>query len=294
MKAFKKSRSRIGFEIFNYTFLSILIIVTAFPFLYIIVVSLIDPKDYLAYGITFPKRITLYNYRVLLGGGSKILASFGLTIYLTVVGTAVNILMTSSLAYSLSKKYLPWRNFFTLLIFFTMLFGGGMIPTYLLVKSLGMLDRLTALIIPGAISAWNLFIMRNFFMAIPESLEESAKIDGANDIVVFLKIILPLSLPIIATIGLFYAVGHWNQWFTALLYITTPKKFPLQLVLRDIIQNSSSPIDPSLAHQANGMLPPGDILRMASIVVATLPILFVYPFLQKYFVKGIMIGSVKG
>jgi ABC-type glycerol-3-phosphate transport system permease component len=201
-------------------------------------------------------------------------------------------------AYVLSRKYLPYRSGLTIFVFVTMLFNGGLIPWFLIVKGLGMMNTLWALFIPGTISVWNMIIMRNFFMSLPESLEESAKLDGASDFTVYFRIIIPLSMPIIATMIVYMAVGYWNEWYSALIFITTNQDLTtLQLLLKKILTSTqvtmSSRGGRKLANAA-GTLTPSESLKMASVMVATVPILIIYPFLQKYFVQGIMIGSIKG
>lgn len=290
---FKKSFSDICYISLNYTFLSLLGIVTLFPFLYMFMISLIAPADYLKYGVTFPKNITLENYITFLGPGSKLLPSYQVTIIVTVVGTALALFLTSTLAYALSRKYLPGRRSLNAFLVFTMLFSAGIIPRYFVVKYLGMIDTLWAIMVPQAIIVWYVFLMRSFFSGIPDSLEESAKIDGANDFTVMFRIYFPLSLPVIATISLFYAVGRWNEWFDALMFISNPDKQPLQLLLRNIISFSQQAMDPK-GSQSTRITPPSDIMKMTSIMVAVLPILCVYPFVQKYFVKGALMGSIKG
>lgn len=198
---------------------------------------------------------------------------------------------TSFMAYALSRKYLHGRKFFNFIIVFTMLFSGGMIPSFILIKSLGLIDSLWALILPSIVSAYNMIIMRNFFQGIPDSLEESAKMDGCTDWGVFLRFILPLSLPSIATISLFYAVEYWNTYQPALLYINDSSKWPIQVLLRQIvIVSSGMNADASTVD----IVPPAQSVKMAVIIIATLPMLIIYPFIQKYFVKGAMVGSVKG
>jgi putative aldouronate transport system permease protein len=200
-------------------------------------------------------------------------------------------ILTSFMAYALSRKYLHGRGIFNFIVVFTMLFSGGMIPSFILVQSLGLIDSLWALILPSAISAYNMIIMRNFFQGIPDSLEESAKMDGCSDWGVFFRIILPLSLPSIATISLFYAVSYWNTYQSAILYINDSAKWPIQVLLRQIVIVSSG----MNADAASvDVVPPAQSVKMAVIVVATLPMLIAYPFVQKYFVKGAMVGSVKG
>jgi putative aldouronate transport system permease protein len=219
------------------------------------------------------------------------------TIFRTVVGTFSQLIITSFGAYVLSKKYFPHRSFWTFFIVFTMFFSGGLIPTYLLIKNLGLQDRYAAMILPELVSAYNLVIMRNYFMSLPEELEESCMIDGAGRFTIFFKIVIPLSMPILATVGLWQAVWHWNSWFDVLLYISDDKKFVLQIILRRIILTGTQQmVDMSTAgslYQEETLSSPEGI-KAASIFITTLPILCVYPFIQRYFVKGIMIGSLKG
>jgi len=215
------------------------------------------------------------------------------TIFIVVAGTTVNIVMTSLGAYVLSRKGVYWKKVLMFIIVFTMFFGGGMIPTYLLVKNLGLTNTLWSLIIPNAMSTYNMIIMRTSFMAIPESLEESAKIDGAKDFTILFKIVLPLSLPVIAVMILFYGVGHWNSWFSAMIYLRERELYPLQLILREILIASS--LDNMMTEvTVVDREPIGQTIKYATIIIATAPILCIYPFLQKYFVKGIMIGALKG
>lgn len=282
------------FQAFNSILLTLVILLCTFPFLYVLMGSFISPADFMRYGMTFPHNPSLFNYKVLLGPGSRLLISYAVTAFITVTGTAVSLSVTSLMAYGLSKKMLPNRNALTTFVFFTVLFSGGMIPTYLLVKALGLLNSLWSLILPSAVNTWYMLIMRNFFSELPDALEESARIDGAGDWSILFKIVYPLSLPVLATIGLFYGVERWNTWFDALLYISNPNKFPLQLVLNDIINFNSQAVDPSLLAARHQTMPSADILKMTAIIVSTLPIMCVYPFIQKYFVKGVMVGSVKG
>jgi ABC-type glycerol-3-phosphate transport system permease component len=216
------------------------------------------------------------------------------SVLVTVLGTTVSLMFTIFAAYALSKEKLKGRKWISGVILFTMYFGGGIIPTFLVVKGLGMYDTMAALFVPGAINVFNFIVMRTFFRELPKELEEAAYLDGANDVTILTKVVLPLSLPIIATIALFYAVGYWNDYFSALLYIQSPEKYTLQLRLRSLLfseelnQLSSGNIE-GLGNQVMA-----ESLKMTSIVVGTLPIILVYPWLQKYFVKGVMLGSVKG
>jgi putative aldouronate transport system permease protein len=215
------------------------------------------------------------------------------TIFITLVGTLVNILLTALMAYPLARRDLPWRSPILFLVTFTMLFGGGIVPTFLIVKWLGLLNSYWSLIIPTAISAFNLIVLKNFFQQLPESLEESAKIDGCHDYGILFRIVLPLSMPALTTFSLFYAVNHWNSFFQAILYINDSSKWPIQVLLRQIVLLSQGGIGDSVA-TTNVMYTLPDTVKTAVIVVATVPILCVYPFLQKHFAKGVMLGSVKG
>ena len=217
----------------------------------------------------------------------NILRAYLNTIIITNTGTFASVLCTAMAAYSLSKKNFVWRRFFTVFIFITMIFGGGLIPTYYVVRGLGLVDTLASMIIPRLVNAYYIILMRNFFISLPASLEESAKIDGANDITVFFRLVVPISKPLIATMVLFHAVEYWNIWFDGLIYVNNRNLYPLQLVLRNILYQQDQIFAP-------GMMPAmAEVVKMACIIVSTAPILFAYPFLQKYFVKGIMIGAVK-
>ena len=247
--------------------------------------------------VLFPSDPTLDNYKKVVTS-KFIWQGYANTIFRTVVGTVLSLFVTALVGYALSKKYFPHRSFWTLIITFTMFFSGGLIPTYLVVRDLGLIDSYLVMILPGLVSAYNMIIMRNYFMSLPEEVEESAMIDGAGRFRIFFSIILPLSKPILATVALWLAVGHWNAWFDVLIYITDETKFTLQIVLRRIIltgtqqmldaMNSSEQLMDQFASTSS------DGLKAAAIFVATLPILCVYPFIQRFFVKGIMIGSLKG
>ena len=293
-----KKRLRLSaFDIINNLFLILLTSLFIFPFLYVVSGSVTTEYSYLRHGITLiPKAVTLNHYRLLLSGRSLIVSGLLVSVYITVLGTLLNLIVTGAMAYPLSKKYLPGRNFFTSVVIITMLFSGGLIPSYLLVRSLGMLNSLWSLMIPFLVNAFFMLIMRNYFMALPEDLEESARLDGASDIYIFVRLILPLSKAIFATIGLFYAVGHWNQWFFAMIYIDNTRLYPLQLVLRGILSRATSFADPSemAMFSQTSTIPQPVILQMAALVISIVPIALVYPFLQKHFVKGIFIGSLKG
>lgn len=224
------------------------------------------------------------------------LSAFKVSLLRTVVGTCINIVITCMLAYPLSKKYIKGRSAIMFMIVFTMLFNGGMIPTFLVVKAVGLLDSFWVYIIPGAVSAFNVIIMKNFFQSVPVELEESAKIDGSTNVGTLVRIVVPLSMPVIATITLFHAVGHWNAFFDTVLYVTERNLFPLQVYLRELIMFNQSNISNNNGYSANldSTLLALESLKAAALIASTVPILLIYPFLQKHFVKGIMLGSVKG
>ena len=240
-----------------------------------------------------PSTFDWSGYKFILSSGSNIINSYMTTIMRTLIGTTLNIAVTTLLAYPLSKSYYPPRKALTALIVFTMWFSGGLIPSFLLNKSLGLLNNFWVYILPGMVNAFNLIVMRNFFSQIPDSLEESAKLDGANDLRVVFSIYLPLSTASIATITLFYAVYHWNSWFDSMLYMNRKEMWTMQYTLRQLI-DSATVTDITVVGSAMDFIPPAETVRMATIVIATVPILCVYPFLQKYFVKGMLVGSVKG
>lgn len=275
-------------------FLLLLSLVMLYPFWHELMYSLSDPVDAATGGIfLIPRGFNLKAYWSVLRNKS-VWTGFRVSVIVTLIGTVVGVLLSAMLAYSLSKKRMPGRNLFVGMIFFTMLFGGGMIPNYLLVKELKMIDTYGALILPGLLSAWNIFIMKNSFSGIPLSIEESAKIDGANDIVIFFRIILPLSKAVLATIALFTAVGYWNDYFSTILYIVDKDRWSLQAVLREILSNAQSAMSSSgISVRAEEAIS-SETVKAATVMVATVPILLVYPFVQKYFIKGVMIGSVKG
>ncbi len=289
----KRKASDRAFDIFVYTILIFLSVSIVLPFMQIITIS-VSPSEVLnTYGMhIFPTKITWEGYATVFEN-ELLWNSYYLTIVRTVVGTTLNVILTVCAAYPLSKKHFPNRRLWTGLVIFTMYFSGGLVPTYMLVRNLGMINSMSALIFPGLVSAFNLIITRNFFMSIPESLEESAKLDGANDIKILTSIILPLSKPIIATISLWYAVGHWNAWFDSMIYINDENKQILQMILRKIV------LQGSMAQDAEAMLGgmvvvSTQTVKMATLIVSIVPIMLVYPFIQKYFVKGVLIGSVKG
>ncbi|MCC3357177.1 carbohydrate ABC transporter permease [Bacillus sp. REN16] len=290
---YKRSKGSVIFDSFNVIALFIIAIIMIFPFFYVFAVSFSSLSDFLKNEIIlWPKEWVVDAYSYILGSDQFIRSIF-LTIYITVIGTAVNLFFTSTMAYALTRPIVGQRTII-FLVLFTLLFSAGMIPTYIVVKETGLINSIWSLIIPVAISPFNLIIMRQFFLSIPEELKEAALIDGANDLQIFGKIILPLSKPALAAFGLFYAVSHWNSYFTGVLYLNDPAKWPIQVILRQIVIVN----EPNAALGGHEMMleamPPPETIQMAAILLATLPILIVYPFLQKHFAKGVMLGSVKG
>ena len=278
------------FDVFNYALLILVAFVTLYPFLYVIFASLSDPVQLMGNSAPLwkPLGFSLAAYKKVFSN-SSIYIGYANTIFYVVVGTTVNIIMTCIAAYVLSRKQFMLRRFFTLMFIFTMYFNGGLIPNYLLIKGLHLIDNRLALILPGAISTFNLMIMITGFEGIPKSLEESARIDGAGDWTILFRIIMPLAKPTIMVILLYYAVGHWNAWFNAMIYIRDASKRPLQLFLRDILTRNQMG---AMTGQTD-IEDVGQTIKYATILVSTAPILCIYPFIQKYFVQGVMIGAVK-
>ncbi|MBR4427956.1 MAG: carbohydrate ABC transporter permease [Clostridia bacterium] len=291
----RKERFTLG-DVIIYTLLALLSLTIVFAFLHLLSISLSSNAVATKGGLLFvPREVTFDNYSRVFKN-RYIWIGYKNTLFRTIVGTSVQLMFTALGAYVLSKKYFPHRTFWTLLIVFTMFFSGGLIPTFLLVKNLGLTNTYASMILPGLISAYNLTIMRNFFQSLPEEIEESCMIDGAGRMRIFWQFILPLSTPILATVALWLAVGHWNAWFDVLIYISDSDKRTLQVVLRNIIITGTKELDLGTASSSVNDEPQISSagLKAASIYVATIPILCVYPFLQKHFVKGIMVGSLKG
>jgi len=292
----RKIKRSVGEHIFDWTnviFLGILSFTFLYPFWYLFALSIADADKAALSQITFlPSYFSLDSYSNVLSS-KYVYLGFMWSVIRTVVGTVVALLLGYHLAYVLSKRYLPNRTFWTTLLVFTMFFSGGMVPDYLLIKDLNLMNTVWALILPGAISAYNITIMRNFLMSLPDSLEESARIDGANDLTILYKIIFPLSMPILATVGLWTAVGHWNAWFDAMIYIRDNEKQVMQVVLRRIVLQGSNDMVTLYGEEVDTSTT-SETIKAAVTMVTTIPILCVYPFIQKYFVKGVMVGSLKG
>lgn len=298
-----RSFSSILFDVIAYTFSLFVVLVTLYPVLHLLASSFssVFAIQTNQVGIV-PVDISLENYKLVISDGRVPTAFLNSLLYMA-VGTMLNMILTTTMAYALSKKRLPWRKFFTGIVIFTMFFSGGLVPSFLLVRALGMYNTMWALILPGAISTYNLIVMRTFFIGQPIELEESAFIDGATDIQVFFRIVLPTSKAVLATITLFYMVGHWNSWFNAMIYLKDTSKYPLQLVLRSIVLKGEMITEMlakgDFAGAAELEMESGESfsvlgIKYATLVISMAPMMIIYPFIQKYFTKGVMIGSIKG
>lgn len=289
----KRSMGDRIFDAIVYAILVVVFLIVFFPLMYVVSTSFASARELaLNKFLIFPKHPTLEVYQYIFST-STFLRSMIVTIVITVVGTLVNLVMTCLMAYPLSRKALPGRSVIMTAVTFTLVFSGGMIPMYLVVNSLGLIDTYTSLILPGAISSFNLILVKNFFQEIPESLIDAAQIDGSSEMNTLARIVIPLSKPALATFTMFYAVGHWNQFMQPLLYLNDSKKWTIQILLRQIVLMSQSGVGDEDA-MPPGFVLPVKSLKMACIVVSTLPIIAAYPFMQKYFDKGVMSGSIKG
>lgn len=283
----QRTKGEKAFGSFNIIFLSLLSICALYPMYYVLMASFSDSGRLMSHSglLLYPDGFSLQGYKVIIDN-ANIWTGYGNTLFIVIIGTIISLVVTSMAAYPLSRKSFTLRNFFMLMITFTMMFSGGLIPRFLVVNDVGLYDSIWSLILPVAVNTTNLIIMRTAFAAVPDSLEESAKIDGANDLVTYARIILPLTKATLAVLALYYGVSYWNSWFTASIYLRSRSKFPLQLILREIlIANDNVNTDNELMAES---------IKYAAIIVSTVPILCAYPFLQRYFVKGVMIGAVKG
>ncbi|MBQ7573534.1 MAG: carbohydrate ABC transporter permease [Clostridia bacterium] len=292
----KTPKGDIVASVIMHAFIILFAITCIIPFILVIASSFTSQASLNQFGYCFwPREFSGAAYKLLFESGT-VLPAYGVTLFVTIVGTALSMLVTCACAYAISCKSMYYRGAIAFFIYFTMLFTGGLVPTYLWVtRYLHLSDSLWALILPSLVNAWNLLLMRNFFNGIPEALSESAKIDGANDIRILFSIILPVSLPGIATVGLFYALAYWNEWYKALLYIHTEWKYPLQYLVMQIQKNIQY-VQQNAAQAGvvtDGLIP-AETVQMATAVVTIGPIVLLYPFLQKYFVQGLTVGSVKG
>lgn len=290
--AVKRSVPSRTFDVVVFILVLVTVLVCIIPFIYIISVSLSSNSAIVSQKVTlYPVEFTMQTYQTVFSDQSMVY-SLGYSVVLTVVYTVMSMAVTVLAAYPLTKRNLKGRSFFLAIILFTMYFSGGLIPDYILVKSLNLLNSMWSLILPGLLSVYNMIILKSFFQSIPESLEEAAALDGCNEMQTLVRIVLPLSMPSIATLSLFYAVSRWNGFMDALFYITKPSLYPIQLKLYQIINVSQSMTNQMEGSIGQDVAPEG--LKAASVMFATVPILLVYPWLQKYFVSGVMIGAVKG
>lgn len=281
------------FDWMNYTLITIISLCCVFPFLYVFSVSFTDPEVYVPLKFyLFPEKWSLASYRYILSTNS-FLNALKSTVFITVVGTVLNIIVSFTMAYGLTKKTMPGHKVLMGGVIFTLVFSAGIVPNYLLVKELGLLNSYWSLIWPSLTNAWSLIVIKSFMDSLPSELEDASKIDGCSDIGVFMRIIIPLSMPAIATFTLFFAVAHWNTYFNALVYIADSSKWTLQIFVKTLVIDSNSGAV-AQAGASDEAVMPQETIRMATIVLAMLPILVIYPFLQKHFAKGVMIGSVKG
>ena len=297
----KDTRADKIFLVFVYFFLAIALLIVLYPLIYIVSASISNPHlDNSGEMWLLPKGVTFEGYRTLLGN-SSIWRGYLNTIYYTVLGTSINLLVTLPCAYALSRDDFYGRRAFTNFMLVTMFLSGGLIPSYLLIRSLGMLNTVWALVIPGAVSVYNVVVTRTFFQTtIPREMEEAAIVDGCSDFRLFMQIVLPLSTPIIAVMALFYGVGHWNSFFSALIYLSDKSMYPLQMILREILilqdmsSNTVSNVTSEMASMLYSKQQLAEVIKYGVMIVSSLPVIIVYPFLQKYFVKGMMVGSIKG
>ena len=291
--AIRRTLGEQAFDLTNGFFLILASLATVYPFLYVTFASLSDPAKMVAHTgpLLVPYGLHFGSYKMVIDNPMIGLGYRNTLLYLA-LGTCINLLLTSFAAYGLSRRELFWRKPLTFLVVFTMFFSGGLIPYFLMVRNLGLVNTRAAMILPTAINTWNFIVMRTYFSSIPQSLEESARIDGAGDFRILFQIMIPLAFPVVAVMILFYGVAHWNAWFNAMIFLRKRDLYPLQLILREILISSST--DNMLTDVAAlDKEPVAETVKYATIITATVPILFVYPFLQKYFVKGMLIGAIK-
>lgn len=292
----KEDFSSVLIKVVSYVSIVCFALACVFPFVLMISSSFMNEQEIVREGYKLiPKHFSIKAYELLFHNSSTLSKAYGVTIFITVVGTVAGLLMMSMAGYVLNRKDFKYRNFFSFLIYFTTLFAGGLIPSYILmVKYLHLKDSLFAMILPGVVGAWSIFLMRNFMKSIPDSLYESATIDGAGDFRIYWQIFMPLAIPALATIGLFSALGFWNEWYNGMLYIQSPDKFPLQYVLQRMINQTNVQALINQGAVINTADLPSQSIKMATAVMATGPIILLYPFAQRYFVSGLTIGAVKG
>jgi len=291
---YKSTSDRIV-DVIIYGLLALFGLLTLFPLYYVFIMSATPYAEVLRHGgfVIVPTQLTFDAYEAIFSS-KTVPQALKMTILVTVIGTFLNLAVTTLLAYPLSKKHLPGRNIVLLGIVFTMLFSGGIIPLYLAVRATGLMNTIWALIIPGLVSSFNMLIMKTYFENLPHEVEEAAKVDGCGDVSTLTKIVLPLSAPIMATLGLFYGVGHWNSYFAGIMYLSNKTLYPIQVVLRNMIQTPNVSQELALSNPMMLQTLPPETVKMATVVVAILPVLVIYPFLQRFFIKGMLLGAIKG
>lgn len=292
----KKDSREILLQIISYFLITLFAACCLLPFIIVISGSFSSESEVVKTGFgLFPKGFTLAAYKMIFRNPKTILDAYGITIFITVFGTCVGLFLMSMAAFVLNRKDFKYRNTIAFILYFTTLFSGGLVPFYILmVKYLHLKNSIFSMILPGLVNVWSIFILRNFMKTIPDSLVESARIDGAHDFFIYRSIIMPLAVPALATIGLFQALGYWNEWYNAMLYIESANKYPLQYFLQKLIRTSNISNLIAMGIDVDIKELPSESIKMATTVVVTGPIIFVYPFLQKYFVKGLTIGAIKG
>ncbi len=294
-KSKKLRRNSLAFDIFGYSIVTILALMCLIPFLLVLSGSLTDNTTILKEGYSLiPKKWSLTAYEMIFKVPDVILKSYLVSIILTFVGTLSRLFLVSITAYVLHRKDFKYRNYFSFYFFFTTLFSGGLVPWYLLMVNLGMRNNFLAMVIPGLFSVFNIIIMRTFFSTLPDAIGESGKIDGANDFIIYWKLYLPMALPGLATIGLFTALGYWNEWYNAMLFISNSNMYPLQYQLYKVMNSvqMAAKIAQTTGQQMNSV--PSESLKLAMVCVTVGPVIFLFPYIQKYFIQGLTIGSVKG
>ncbi len=297
MRQKKQPVEQVAFNLIGGLIVGFLAVVCLVPFILIISGSFSSESAIVVNGYSLlPQNVSLDAYHTIFKTPEKILYGYRNTILYTLAGTGCGLFLTAMTGYVLSRKQFPWRNFFSMYFYFTTLFSGGLVPTYLLMISVGLKNTPWIIVVPSLMSVFNILIMRNFISSVPDAIAESAKIDGANEFVIFTRVILPLTKPALATVGLFLALGYWNEWYNCMLYITDYKLFTLQYNLYTML-NDAAEIKKLMEMGANinaNMIPPAETVKLAMTCVTTGPILLLYPFVQRYFVKGITVGAVKG
>jgi putative aldouronate transport system permease protein len=290
----RKSGGEVAFDVANAALLVLLCALTLYPFLYVVSRSVMSESDRALRPFALvPREISTEGYDFIFAKGSLLYRGYLITFFRTIVGTILSVVTEAMFAYALSRRYYPVRRFLTVLIAVTMWFEAGLVPNFLVIRAVGLYNSVWVFVLPALASAWYIFIMRTFFAQIPDSLEESARMDGAQEFTILARIVAPLSKPVLATVGLFHVVYHWNEWFSGVVYVTDKAKVPVQVLLWQLLNQANSAAT-RMVDQDYVYVPPAITVQMAMIVITTFPIVVAYPFFQKYFVKGMLVGSIKG